>query len=90
MQRAKRKRKASAMKGKRHFVAWCSSSQSQAFVMEKESKRFSSTGGWGHALFNYDAADDKFTADPNPADCGHTCHVAVKAKDYIFHPYQKR
>ena len=24
------------------------------------------------------------------ADCGHTCHTAVKAKDYIFHPYQKR
>jgi hypothetical protein len=23
-------------------------------------------------------------------DCGHMCHVAVKAKDYIFHPYQKR
>jgi hypothetical protein len=24
------------------------------------------------------------------ADCGYMCHVAVKAKDYIFHPYQKR
>jgi hypothetical protein len=22
--------------------------------------------------------------------CGHACHTAVKAKDYIFHPYQKR
>ena len=33
---------------------------------------------------------DKFTADPSPADCGHACHVAVKAKDHIFHPYQKR
>ena len=22
--------------------------------------------------------------------CGHACHVAVKAKDYVFHPYQKR
>src|SRR5450631_1579883 len=32
----------------------------------------------------------QMTADPAPADCGHTCHVAVKAKDYIFHPYQKR
>ena len=63
----------------------------QAFVMEKDSKRFPKTGGWGYAVFNYDAASDKFTADPNsPADCGHSCHVAVKAKDYIFHPYQKR
>jgi hypothetical protein len=63
---------------------------SQAFVMEMDSKRFPSTGGWGYALFNYEAAPDKFTADPSPADCGHACHVAVKAKDYIFHPYQKR
>jgi Cytochrome P460 len=64
---------------------------SQAFVIEKDSKRFPSTGGWGYALFNYDAASDTFAADPgSPADCGHTCHVAVKAKDYIFHPYQKR
>jgi hypothetical protein len=63
---------------------------SQAFVMEKDSKRFPKTGGWGYALFNYEAAADTFTADPSPSDCGHQCHVAVKAKDYIFHPYQKR
>jgi hypothetical protein len=62
----------------------------QAFVMEKDSKRFPKTGGWGYALFNYDAASDKFTADPSPADCGNSCHTAVKAKDYIFHPYEKR
>jgi len=63
----------------------------QAFVMEKDSKRFPKTGGWGYAVFNYDASSDKFTADEkSPADCGHSCHVAVKAKDYIFHPYQKR
>jgi hypothetical protein len=62
----------------------------QAFVMEKDSKRFPKSGGWGYALFNYEAASDKFTADPSPADCGNTCHTAVRAKDYIFHPYQKR
>ncbi len=62
----------------------------QAFVMEKDSKRFPKSGGWGYALFNYEAATDKFTADPSPSDCGHACHVAVKAKDHIFHPYQKR
>ncbi|MBV8826642.1 MAG: cytochrome P460 family protein [Hyphomicrobiales bacterium] len=62
----------------------------QNFVMEKDSKRFPNSGGWGYALFNYDPASDKFTADPSPADCGHTCHVAVKAKDHIFHPYEKR
>ena len=63
----------------------------QAFVMEKDSKRFPKTGGWGYAVFNYDAASDKFTADPTSlSDCGNTCHTVVKAKDYIFHPYQKR
>jgi hypothetical protein len=62
----------------------------QAFVMEKYSKRFPTTGGWGYALFNYDAATGKFTADAATADCGHSCHVAVKSKDYIFHPYQQR
>jgi hypothetical protein len=62
----------------------------QAFVVEKDSKRFPKTGGWGYALFNYDAALDTFTADPSPADCGNSCHTAVKAKDYIFHPYDKR
>jgi hypothetical protein len=63
---------------------------SQAFVMEKDSNRFPKSGGWGYALFNYEAASDTFTADPSPSDCGHSCHVAVKAKDHIFHPYQKR
>jgi Cytochrome P460 len=64
---------------------------SQAFVMEKDSKRFSKSGGWGYAVFNYDAASDKFTPDPKSlSDCGYACHTPVKAKDYIFHPYQKR
>jgi hypothetical protein len=63
----------------------------QAFVIEKDSKRFPKSAGWGYAVFNYDAASDKFSADPTSfSDCGHACHTAVKAKDYIFHPYQKR
>lgn len=62
----------------------------QAFLMEKDGKRFPNSGGWGYALFNYDAASNAFAADPSPSDCGHSCHVAVKANDHIFHPYQKR
>src|SRR5580658_9949082 len=63
----------------------------QVFVMEKDSKRFPKTGGWGHGVYNYDAAANKFSADPSALqDCGQACHVAVKAKDYIFHPYEKR
>ena len=63
----------------------------QAFVMELDSKRFPKTGGWGYAVFNYDAKTNQFSPDAkSPVDCGHSCHVAVKAKNYIFHPYQKR
>jgi hypothetical protein len=62
----------------------------QTFVIEKDSNRFPNSGGWGYALFNYDAASDTFNADPSPSDCGHACHVAVKTKDHIFHPYQKQ
>jgi hypothetical protein len=63
----------------------------QAFLIEKNSKRFPKTGGWGYALFNHDVAAGTMTVDPTgTADCGQTCHVAVKDKDYIFHPYQKR
>ncbi len=63
----------------------------QAFVIEKDSKRFPKSGGWGYALFDYHATTDSFTADPTGvSDCGHACHVKVSAKDHIFHPYQKR
>jgi hypothetical protein len=63
----------------------------QAFVMEKDSKRFPNTGGWGYAVFNYDAPSDKFSPDAKSlSDCGNACHTVVKAKDYIFHPYEKR
>jgi len=72
------------------FVVDVPDTFSQAFVMEKDSKRFPKSGGWGYALFNYDPKTDKFTADAAPSDCGNACHTAVKAKDYIFHPYQKR
>jgi hypothetical protein len=73
------------------FVVEVPDTFSQAFVMEKDSKRFSNSGGWGYAVFNYDPASNKFTPDPKSAsDCGYACHTPVKAKDYIYHPYQKR
>jgi len=72
------------------FVVDVPDAPTQAFLIEKNSKRFPATGGWGYALFNHDVAAGKMVVDPAPADCGQTCHVAVKSKDYIFHPYQKR
>jgi hypothetical protein len=61
------------------------------FFMEKDSKRFPASGGWGYAQFDYDPASATFSADKagTPA-CGNVCHLAVKAKDYVFHPYQMR
>ena len=60
------------------------------FFIEKDSRKFLDSGGWGYALFNHDAASDTFTPDGSGTKCGYACHVAVAVKDYIFHPYQKR
>ena len=66
--------------------------------MVKESKRFSDSGGWGWAAFNYDAASDTFTpgtsADEPPqghdAKCGFACHTIVQKRDYVFTEYGHR
>jgi hypothetical protein len=66
--------------------------------MVKNSKRFADSGGWGWAVFKYDAASDAFmpgtTADQPPqandAKCGLACHTTVKARDYVFTDYGKR
>jgi hypothetical protein len=61
------------------------------FFMEKDSKRFPETGGRGYAQFDYAPTSATFTADKaGTPNCGQVCHVAVKAKDYVFHPYQMR
>lgn len=66
--------------------------------MEKDSKRFADSGGWGYAVFEYDAATDAFTpgteADHPPqahdAKCGFACHTKAKARDYVFTDYGRR
>lgn len=66
--------------------------------IEKDSKRFPDTHGWGYAAFKYDAATDKLrpvalTDQPpqaNDARCGAACHTLAAAKDYIFSDYPKR
>ncbi len=72
--------------------------QTDVDFMEKDSKRFADSGGWGYAAFEYDAAADKFTpatqsAKPpqaNDAKCGFGCHTVVKARDYVFTEYATR
>ncbi len=66
--------------------------------MEKDSKRFADSGGWGWAVFEYDAASGAFTpgtlADQPPQDndakCGFACHTIAKTRDYVFTDYGKR
>jgi hypothetical protein len=66
--------------------------------MEKDSKRFADSGGWGWAVFDYDASSDTFKPGTtagmppqgNDAKCGFACHTKVKAKDYVFTEYGKR
>ena len=66
--------------------------------MVKDSKRFADSGGWGYAVFDYDAASDKFTPGTtagsppqgNDAKCGFACHSLVKTRDYVFTDYGKR
>jgi len=66
--------------------------------MVKDSKRFPDSGGWGYAVFEYDAASETFrpgdTASKPPqgndAKCGSACHTAAKGTDYVFTEYGKR
>jgi hypothetical protein len=58
--------------------------------IEKDSKRFPDSGGWGYAQFNYDAAADAFKPEGSGSNCGYSCHTIVTAKDYIFTAYPKR
>ncbi|HEY6467598.1 MAG TPA: cytochrome P460 family protein [Candidatus Acidoferrales bacterium] len=64
-----------------------------AFI-EKDSKRFPDSSGWGYAQLNYDASTDKFSAYGNDATFGtkicYQCHTIVKTNDYIFTAYHPR
>jgi hypothetical protein len=66
--------------------------------MVKDGKRFADSGGWGYAVFEYDAVSKTFrpgdlTSSPpqgNDAKCGFACHTIVKARDYVFTEYAPR
>jgi hypothetical protein len=66
--------------------------------MMKDSKRFADSGGWGYAVFDYDAGSDSFAPGTlagkppqgNDAKCGFACHTRVKTRDYVFTDYGHR
>ena len=73
------------------FVVDVPDTLADLFFMEKDSKRFPETGGWGYAQFDYDPAAATYAPDKGGTpNCGDVCHVKMKAKDYVFHPYQMR
>jgi hypothetical protein len=66
--------------------------------MVKDAKRFADGGGWGYAVFDYNAESGMFTpgttasAPPqgNDAKCGVACHTRARARDFVFTEYGKR
>src|SRR5262245_40429039 len=63
-------------------------------VIEKDSKRFPDSSGWGYAQFLYEAASDTFKPFGDDSSFGtktcYKCHTAAKATDYIFTHYPRR
>jgi hypothetical protein len=62
------------------FVVDVPDAPAQAFLMEKDGKRFPKPR-LGIRGLNHDNATGKMTPDAATSDCGHVCHVAVKSKD---------
>jgi hypothetical protein len=58
--------------------------------IQRDSKRFADSDGWGYAAFNYDDASEKFTPVGTGYKCGTACHKLAAAKNFIFTPYPKR
>jgi len=66
--------------------------------MVKDSKRFSDSGGWGYAVFDYEPASASFSPGTlagmppqgNDAKCGFACHTIAKPRDYVFTEFGPR
>jgi hypothetical protein len=66
--------------------------------MVKDMKRFADSGGWGYAVFDYDAASNSYKPGTlagtppqgNDARCGFTCHKRAASTDYVFTEYGAR
>jgi hypothetical protein len=76
-----------------YFVEVPETLKSVSFI-EKDSKRFPDTSGWGYAQFLYDAASDTIKPFRSDSSFGKKiccqCHTLVTAKDLIFTGYPRR
>jgi hypothetical protein len=67
-------------------------------LIEKDSRRFPDTHGWGYAVFDYDASSGRFAPSTltskspqgHDAKSGAACHTLASQKDFIFTAYPKR
>ena len=58
--------------------------------MVKNASKFSDSGGWGYAQFNYSIALNRLIPLGTGAVCGYACHTIVKTKDFVFTAYPRR
>jgi hypothetical protein len=62
--------------------------------IEKDSRRFPDTSGYGYAQFSYDVKSGTLTPFGNDASFNkevcYQCHMKVGAQDYIFTSYPPR
>jgi hypothetical protein len=73
-------------------------SQLDVDFMVKDKVRFADSGGWGYAVFRFDAQSGNFTPGTlqesppqgNDAKCGFACHTVVQGRDYVFTEYAER
>ena len=76
-----------------YFVEVPDTLKSISFI-EKDSRRFPDTHGWGYAQFLYDPASHTFKPYGTDASFGkkvcYQCHTAVASTDYIFTAYPPR
>lgn len=57
-------------------------------VMEKNSRRFASTGGWGYEEFKGDSQTDRALTAQAAQEC-HACHATAKDHDSVFSRFRK-
>ena len=75
-----------------YFVEVPDTLRSVSFI-QKDSKRFPDSSGWGFAQFNYDAASSTFKPFGDDGSFNmvcYRCHTKVKDTDYIFTAYPER
>src|SRR5260370_28964117 len=73
------------------FVVDVPDTLADLFFMEKDSKRFPETGGWGYGEVDYDPASATYTpVKGGAATWRDVCPVKVDAPEYVFRPYPRR